>query len=709
LLTFFSAEMQKIFSRAEADAIADRTVADKKKEIDLIRKRVEQGVDRQTNVQEERKPRHRESTLLERLTSRHSPDRQVRSIIPRPSLSDKTLESEIDFIPLEREQVASELRTMRTRSATKRQRSERADEIVLEEERYSVRHGLGEAWDQPVVYPRTGKKRTTVEQRDLVRLDEGEFLNDTLIEFYIRWLSDKFKVLEHQVYFFSTHFYTALTRTQKGQRTINYAAVERWTAKDDIFIHDFVIVPVNEATHWYLAIICNLPNVKRKFALEDKGDDTNDRQISSVTRVGDEEPDVMEIDPTEAPLSPTHNLSIQYSNLKVDKQSQVKNQSKEPISTEPIYVFDEEEERAQQGNVKQAPTTPLMEPLSDTFQNTQTSDIGVFADAKPSPSGSRKAKRKSGPPPRKYDPTQPAVVILDSLNSAHGKTISNLKDYLIAEGLSKRGLELSRDDFQGINAKEGIPQQNNSCDCGLYLLGYIHKFMEDPKQFGHKLLLQEFDLHSDWPNMVPSAMRNGIRNELMQIHAEQKAEREVHRKAKKAAKRTSKEMTAQAAASSPLEKEVVGSTASRGGILKPPSPQVVIDQGARPTNWQNSPGQQPIEDKKSHSPQMSQNLASPKPLREHSKEADAQRTSDADDAMLFDEHPPRTPTPRIQRFQSTPPLAQGTSEMEVDLQSQLNRSAEISAGQRFLGLPADDPVPLSTKPKMRRNSGSVMD
>src|SRR6202012_1352362 len=89
----------------------------------------------------------------------------------------------------------------------------------------------------------------------------------------MRWLQENIKVKDKTVYFFNTHFYSGLTNLAsmpRGQRnSINFSAVERWTAKDDIFSHDFVVVPVNEMLHWYLAIICNLPNVQRKLAGDD--------------------------------------------------------------------------------------------------------------------------------------------------------------------------------------------------------------------------------------------------------------------------------------------------------------------------------------------------------------------------------------------------------------------------------------------------------
>jgi sentrin-specific protease 7 len=55
-------------------------------------------------------------------------------------------------------------------------------------EKYSAVHGLGKPWGGPMVYPLEGERKTqvSVEQHDLERLDEGEFLNDNLIDFYMR-------------------------------------------------------------------------------------------------------------------------------------------------------------------------------------------------------------------------------------------------------------------------------------------------------------------------------------------------------------------------------------------------------------------------------------------------------------------------------------------------------------------------------------------
>ena len=60
------------------------------------------------------------------------------------------------------------------------------------------------------------------------------------------WAYNNANLPPNKVYFFNTYFYSSLSKPQKGQRGINYNAVQRWTAKEDIFNYDYVVVPINE-------------------------------------------------------------------------------------------------------------------------------------------------------------------------------------------------------------------------------------------------------------------------------------------------------------------------------------------------------------------------------------------------------------------------------------------------------------------------------
>ena len=116
----------------------------------------------------------------------------------------------------------------------------------------------------------------------------------------------------------------------------------------------------------------------------------------------------------------------------------------------------------------------------------------------------------------------------------HSQTISNLKDYLIAEAATRRGMEVRKEELKGANLKSGIPQQDNFCDCGLFLCGYVHKFMDNPHEFGRKLLAQEFDLESDWPYMNPAKMRASMRDMLQEFAKDQARTRQEEKMARKA-------------------------------------------------------------------------------------------------------------------------------------------------------------------------------
>jgi sentrin-specific protease 7 len=463
---------------------------------------------------------------------------------------------------------------------------------LLSFKRYSKDPGLGPPWDQPVVYPETGRKRVTVDFTDLERLDEGEFLNDNLIEFYSRWLQVNRPIKEKTAYFFGTHFYTTVSETpksEKGTKTlrsnINYKAVERWTAKDDIFDYDFVVVPVNESAHWYLAIICNLPNVQRKLADDGKeveeveeasqpdstkaakGSESQPVEISELsegipaTTQAEARPPVVpdstEIDGEDegAPVredararatktTPTRGMSQQCHDMKLTSPKPAGAMGTQAAS-ELTQPDEQEDAAAAAAAAAETPDTKLEVAVDKVYDvpDSQPEQIqasqasaSVFADAMPpSPEKKRKGKRKSIP--RGYDQGQPAIVIIDPMGIGHPRAITVLKDYLIEEARSKRGMEIDRSMFQGLNVNQGIPKQDNYYDCGVFILGYLDKFMSGPEEFGKKLLAKSFDEGADWPEMKSNNMRNTMRVLLQQIAKEQRELRQTKRQEKRAAKK----------------------------------------------------------------------------------------------------------------------------------------------------------------------------
>ncbi|KAJ6022182.1 Peptidase C48 SUMO/Sentrin/Ubl1 [Penicillium herquei] len=266
-------------------------------------------------------------------------------------------------------------------------------------------------WKKPLVYPRAGKKRAEVSTEDRERLREDEFLNDNLIAFYLRFLQDHLERTNEEfakrVYFFNSYFFETLKNSPSGSIDINYSGVEKWTRNINLFEYDYIIVPINENAHWYVAIICNLPKL----------------DASS-------EPD-------------SHN------------------------------------------------------------------------DA-------------TGPKGSASSSDQTHIITFDSLDISHYPTNKVLRQYLSKESLSKRGIDISSKatakGIKGLRATN-LPLQNNYSDCGLYLLAYVEKFVQDPDSFIENVLQRKTG-KVEWPDIKPGLLRQRLRQFLDDLYEEQKHHQE---------------------------------------------------------------------------------------------------------------------------------------------------------------------------------------
>lgn len=433
--------------------------------------------------------------------------------------------------------------------------------------RYSVKEGLENQWSKPLLYPKNGMKKISVEWIDLERLDEGEFLNDNLIAFYLRFLQDQLEQkspeLAKKVYFFNTFFFASLTNTQRGKKGINYEAVQKWTRSVNIFSYDYVVVPINESAHWYVAIVCNLPALA---SIPDMGEDIP-KDEPPLSPAGHDDPDGLSTQALGRESSPTASVSIEESRLPVHK-------TEDPVEQDPTASFAEmtletaSERRSELeegvGTVQIAVDDPPFDVVGQAMLDMQIrgnmaesttlgrrgaspgdveleetkDDVTIVQSHSPKTSSvSRKRKRKSIPPIQRIDPTNPLILTFDSLGLAHPPTIRILKDYLLAEGKAKRGMELDVSRIKGLTAKQ-IPQQDNMCDCGLFLLGYIDKFLDDPKDFIIKVIGHKYDLEKDWSKLIPSNLRANIRDQIEALYAEQELERQDEKR--ESAKRANK-------------------------------------------------------------------------------------------------------------------------------------------------------------------------
>ncbi|KAH1098842.1 hypothetical protein J1N35_015763 [Gossypium stocksii] len=116
---------------------------------------------------------------------------------------------------------------------------------------------------EEVVYPKGDPDAISISKRDVALLQPETFINDTIIDFYIKYLKNKIQPEDqHRFHFFNSFFFLKLADLDKGlssacQVKAAFERVRKWTRKVDIFAKDYIFIPVNYSLHWSLIVICH--------------------------------------------------------------------------------------------------------------------------------------------------------------------------------------------------------------------------------------------------------------------------------------------------------------------------------------------------------------------------------------------------------------------------------------------------------------------
>uniref|UniRef100_A0A8C6J028 Uncharacterized protein n=1 Tax=Melopsittacus undulatus TaxID=13146 RepID=A0A8C6J028_MELUD len=290
---------------------------------------------------------------------------------------------------------------------------------ALNEEWKEVR-GTGAVKNLIIYPPPPAKGGLGVTREDLECLEYGEFLNDVIIDFYLKYLLLE-KVPKHladRTHIFSSFFYKCLTRTEKNSEgDLKVPAAQRrhrrvrtWTRHINIFSKDYIFVPVNEESHWYIAVICF------------------------------------------------------------------------PQLEEAVY-----EECPQQSLLCHQ---PQQSPLRSESDNTRTGSMLAI------PGNSFATLTKVNP----FNPISKIFC-----------------RYLEVEWEAKRKMHREFSKSTMIDLYPRVPKQDNSSDCGVYLLQYVESFLENPiVNFEEPLHLEKW-----FPRQLIRSKREEIRDLILQLHFQQ--------------------------------------------------------------------------------------------------------------------------------------------------------------------------------------------
>ncbi|NXM60769.1 SENP6 protease, partial [Illadopsis cleaveri] len=431
-----------------------------------------------------------------------------------------------------------------------------------------------------IVYPPSpAKGGISVTNEDLHCLNEGEFLNDVIIDFYLKYLVlEKLKKEDaDRIHVFSSFFYKRLN--QRERRNIHetsnlsiqqkrHGRVKTWTRHVDIFEKDFIFVPLNEAAHWFLAVICFPGLEKPKYEPNPHYHENAAMPMKSSSSDGESStpsPLPNELDAQNSPSKSTAKKTFtkKYSTALIDpntetedsessccrrspcrgksafkKLNQIDSDVEEPNTVESAcHKLDHRtlDENGIQGEFTAASQSmdglhkirlnysedsadgnklnedELIDFSEDQDNQDDSSDDGGLVDDN---CNSEMGQWYLKPTICK----QPCILLMDSLRGpSRSNVVKTLREYLEVEWEVRKGSKrsFSKDVMKGSNPK--VPQQNNFSDCGVYILQYVESFFENP------ILSFELPMNlTDWfPRPRMKTKREEIRKIILTLQEQQ--------------------------------------------------------------------------------------------------------------------------------------------------------------------------------------------
>ncbi|XP_048209625.1 sentrin-specific protease 6 isoform X8 [Perognathus longimembris pacificus] len=438
-----------------------------------------------------------------------------------------------------------------------------------------------------IVYPPPpAKGGISVTNEDLHCLSEGEFLNDVIIDFYLKYLVlEKLKKEDaERIHIFSSFFYKRLNqRERRNHETSNlsiqqkrHGRVKTWTRHVDIFEKDFIFVPLNEAAHWFLAVVC-FPGLEkpkyepnphyRESATIHKSSPVDDSCVSSpLTSEMDSGSQNSPAKPVIKKMlnkkhclagtdssaghgesEPCYRRNIGSVKCTVKKKNHTPSESEDANKGEAAsqkVVDRSQSENGLQDECLSSGHHPdglskirlnygdqsaegakmledgLIDFSEDQDNQDDSSDDGFLADDN---CNSEIGQWHLKPTLCK----QPCILLMDSLRGpSRSNVVKILREYLEVEWEVKKGSKrsFSKDVMKGSNPK--VPQQNNFSDCGVYILQYVESFFENP--------ILNFELPMNLLNWFPPprmrTKREEIRNIILKLQEAQCKEKQQQHK-----------------------------------------------------------------------------------------------------------------------------------------------------------------------------------
>eukprot|EP00826_Nyctotherus_ovalis_P021764 TRINITY_DN17090_c0_g1_i7.p1 TRINITY_DN17090_c0_g1~~TRINITY_DN17090_c0_g1_i7.p1 ORF type:complete len:267 (+),score=59.06 TRINITY_DN17090_c0_g1_i7:286-1086(+) len=114
------------------------------------------------------------------------------------------------------------------------------------------------------VYRSYAGNKTSIEiySGDAMRLQPERELNDKIVNFYLKYLEQECMAesLKSRVHIFNSYFYLKLKQMENAANSNMlklYCNLKNWTKGVDLFSKDYILIPVCDKEHWWLAVVCH--------------------------------------------------------------------------------------------------------------------------------------------------------------------------------------------------------------------------------------------------------------------------------------------------------------------------------------------------------------------------------------------------------------------------------------------------------------------
>ena len=437
-----------------------------------------------------------------------------------------------------------------------------------------------------------GSNCVSITAEDYCCLEENVFLNDSVIDFFLKWLQfSRLNIKDrNRTHIFSTFFYKRLTMRTKynyisqadtenasNRAQMRYDRVKRWTKNVNIFEKDFVIVPINQHSHWFVAVICfpgcepgcydietgklvEEPLIQRYARNKQILTSKNKEKIDSLHVLKPSDNSQSDYDEAEASeseiikIESAHEICSQISGDETRRNLEVNDISSESIMTRNKQnsnsLFGEKKELdgdcEQEENYSESPALCKYSPSSPSEQDPteflevcaeddvpykNTKDLSSSYQISPTysssseSSGNEKHVDSQAFNLKETNIKQPCIIFFDSLQTkSMAKVAATLRDYLKFEYKAKvSDKEIKNFTVDNLPACcPPVPQQDNSSDCGIYLLQYIESFFDDPLRTYELPFFKTFDRPEQWFKTTSvKQKRESIAKTIRNLTAEQ--------------------------------------------------------------------------------------------------------------------------------------------------------------------------------------------